>query len=55
MNIHYSCRRNVGLWQNHIESLLVGVLGVGIGFCNVDGKKGDVPGRSVLAQRSPVR
>lgn len=33
-------------------SVLLAKLGVGIGFCNVDSKKGDILGRTVLAQRS---
>lgn len=39
MNIHCNCWRDGGLWQNHIEPLLVVILGVGIGFCNVDGRR----------------
>lgn len=30
----------MGLWQNHIEPLLVVILGVGMGFCSVDGRRG---------------
>lgn len=33
-------------------SVLVDLLGVGSGFCSADGKKGDILGKTVLAQRS---
>lgn len=52
LNPHCRCWRDWGRLQNHVVSMLVVILGVGSGFCSVDTKRGDILGRTALAQRS---
>lgn len=54
MNPHCSRRRNVGLWQNHIECLLVVLLGMGSGFYNV-GQEGRCSGSDCAGPEIPFQ